>query len=216
MTDRWLGLVKDRLIEENPADLPAILDVAAVIAVHADTDGAVTLAGALHASASMVAAEAGVTTSDVIPVMTRLIADGWLLPALDEGAEFRLRIPGLSDPPEGLTLKNALTIYAETTSRDWTPWHLDADMRLLWTKAGGYVYEVDLDSCSTAGEVLDWVFQINGKEWDGDAVAGLVNAFDDILQPQANLCSWGQSLTLDQDEIHGLVAKWKHRHEEVP
>lgn len=81
----------------------------------------------------------------------------------------------------------------------WGPWHLDAGLMVLWTEAGGYRYEIDLEECLSAAQVLDWICQIAGKTWGGsDAehdqiVAGLVNAFIGILHPQANLCSFGRA-----------------------
>lgn len=95
----------------------------------------------------------------------------------------------------------------------WGPWHLDRAQRLLWTGAGGYRYEIDLDSCTTSAEVLDWICQIAGKTWGGsDAehaaiTAGLVQAFDDVLNPQANLCSSGRGTRLSKPQIRYLVGQ---------
>ena len=51
---------------------------------------------------------------------------------------------------------------------------------------------VDLDRCTTSAEVLDWILQIRHKTWTTDQdVADLVHALDDVLRPQAKLCSWG-------------------------
>lgn len=88
-----------------------------------------------------------------------------------------------------------------------------------------YRYEVDLYRCTSSAEVLDWIIQIAGKEWasaehggddsehnpDGwtdDAIlAGLVRALDDVLHPQAHLCSFGTSKRLGRRRIVELVAQ---------
>lgn len=64
---------------------------------------------------------------------------------------------------------------------------------MLYQGEGGNRYEVDLEWCRTSAEVLDWIAQIAAKNWAGDAtVAGLVRALEDVLDPQANLCSGGR------------------------
>jgi hypothetical protein len=98
------------------------------------------------------------------------------------------------------------------TPPGWGPWHIDRGAYVLWTMAGGYRYEVDLEDCTTSAAVLDWIFQIAGKEWgDGPAernavIAGLVNALDDILRPQVNLCTGGQSKRLSRTAVRRLVS----------
>jgi hypothetical protein len=54
--------------------------------------------------------------------------------------------------------------------------------------------------------VLDWIIQVAEKTWADDAtVAGLVRALDDVLHPQAHLCSMGASKTLDRRKIRALI-----------
>jgi hypothetical protein len=86
-----------------------------------------------------------------------------------------------------------LSDVAPSGRSDWGPWSLDRKVRVLYvTEPSGYRYEVDLDRCLSSAEVLDWVCQIAGKTWADDAtLAGLVRAIDDVLVPQANLCSSG-------------------------
>jgi hypothetical protein len=93
----------------------------------------------------------------------------------------------------------------------WGPWHLDKHTGELWTEAGGYRYGIDLNTCTNSAEVLDWICQIAGKLWATDdagqyaITAGLVNAFIDVIHPQANLCSFGQSKRLTKAQIGRLV-----------
>lgn len=69
-----------------------------------------------------------------------------------------------------------------------------------------YRYEVDLDCCTTSAQVLDRVCQIAGKTWADDAtLAGLVRALNDVLQPQATLCSLGTDHHLNQAGIDRQV-----------
>ena len=73
----------------------------------------------------------------------------------------------------------------------WAPWQLDAKDRSLCEPDG---YYVDLEDCTTSAHLLDWIFQVARKSWADDrAIAGLVRALDDVLHPQAHLCSSGVS-----------------------
>lgn len=92
---------------------------------------------------------------------------------------------------------------------NWGPWRLDPEVRVLYpTGPGHYRYEVDLDRCRTSAEVLDWICQIAGKTWADDAtIAGLVRALNDLLTPQAHLCSSGQSKTMSVRQIARHVAR---------
>jgi hypothetical protein len=59
-------------------------------------------------------------------------------------------------------------------------------------------YEVDLERCNTPAQAMDWIFQIAGKNWATPEVLGhLIQALDDLLEPQANLCSFGHRKTMD-------------------
>ena len=74
-------------------------------------------------------------------------------------------------------------------------WRFIADARVLelHDAEGRWFYEVDLERCRTSAEVLDWIIQVSQKTWATDArLAGLVRALDEILNPQATLCSFGK------------------------
>jgi len=91
--------------------------------------------------------------------------------------------------------------------REWGPWHLEPELRVLVTRTGGYRYEIDLDGCTSSAAVLDWICQIANKAWcDDETLAGLVRAFLDILHPQGNLCSRGDDKRLSLARIVELVA----------
>src|SRR5689334_18567187 len=59
-------------------------------------------------------------------------------------------------------------------------------------------YEIRLDECSTSAETLDWIFQVANKTWMTQEDKGnLIDALQDLLHPQATLCSFGASKKLD-------------------
>jgi hypothetical protein len=85
---------------------------------------------------------------------------------------------------------------------DWGPWTLDTRhlvLKCMW-------YEIDLKWCLTSAQVMDWIFQIRHKSWaDSEIIAGLIQALDDILEPQTNLCSGGQSREVTRQEVRKLA-----------
>ncbi len=73
--------------------------------------------------------------------------------------------------------------------RDWGPWRLKASTYVLEVPGR---YEVDLERCLDSAEVLDYIAQVAGKRWaTREVVGGLVMALDDVLNVQANVCSFG-------------------------
>lgn len=77
--------------------------------------------------------------------------------------------------------------------RRWGPWEYDPKLLVLRYKAYPQdYYEVDLEECRTSAETLDWICQITEKTWATPEVVGwLVRALNDLLRPQAHLCSMG-------------------------
>lgn len=73
----------------------------------------------------------------------------------------------------------------------WGPWRYDPKtLCLTWKdRFSAMEYEVDLERCTTAGDILDWVGQINRKKkWGTPEVLGyLVQALDDLLHLQSNI-----------------------------
>jgi len=94
------------------------------------------------------------------------------------------------------------------TGAGWGPWQLDPD-RFELDAAPGSVdsYPIDLLTCTDSAEVLDWICQFAKRSRGDDAaVAGLVHALNDVLRPQANLCSWGEPKRLSKKQLRDLVA----------
>lgn len=69
-------------------------------------------------------------------------------------------------------------------------------------------YWIDLRRCTTSAEVLDAIVHASRTSWADDAIlAGLVRAFDDLLDPMANLCSGGESRTMSSHGLNALLAR---------
>ena len=59
-------------------------------------------------------------------------------------------------------------------------------------------YEIDLEEVHSSATILDWIFQIQNKTWATAATMhDLLRALDDILDPQANYCSFEQDKQAD-------------------
>ena len=61
------------------------------------------------------------------------------------------------------------------------------------SKSGATIYDVDLETCNTSAEMLDWVMQVARKRWLSDAALGeYVRLMNRLMAPQACLCSFGK------------------------
>lgn len=91
-----------------------------------------------------------------------------------------------------------------TVESGWGGWTLDRERLVLEYDQ----YEVDLEHSLTGAQVCDWIFQVAHKSWaTPEVTAGLVKAFDDLLQPQANLCSGGVNKEISNTQVKELVRK---------
>lgn len=104
---------------------------------------------------------------------------------------------------DGLLTTKSLMELADSAG-DWGPWRLRVDNLTLVHIENGY--DVDLERCTTSAQTLDWIMQVNGKRWGrGAATSGLVQTLDDVLYPQANLCSFGSENTINARKLRDLV-----------
>ena len=71
----------------------------------------------------------------------------------------------------------------------WNNWEYSPEYCTLTYKP--YGYEIDLEKIHDSAAMLDWIFQLWHKEWGQQSMPDLLEAFDYLFQPQANLCSWG-------------------------
>ena len=105
----------------------------------------------------------------------------------------------------------------------WHDWHLDVEHLVLVNPN----YEIDLERCRTSAEVLDWIFQFSSKAYASYLdIAGLVDAFGSVLNPQSTLCSFGQPKRITDmravvdkyvadHKSHGCEWIWRHRCEDA-
>ena len=87
----------------------------------------------------------------------------------------------------------------------WGNWQLIKQVRVL--KHVRCFYEIDLDRCQTSADLLDWIFHVRGKFNDQDNL-DLMQAFEDVLHPRANLCGWGTDKRAD---VKSLVKNFGKR-----
>lgn len=85
---------------------------------------------------------------------------------------------------------------------DWQRrWTYDADNLTLNIKSPGGVYDVDLEQCNDAAEVLDWIVQVSHKTWvSREDVGLLVDALDELaggLGLQEKVCPGGVNQKFD-------------------
>ncbi len=56
-------------------------------------------------------------------------------------------------------------------------WYNEKSDAICLLASPGYVYDIDMSRCRTAAEVLDWIHQINDKNWGRE----LMVQFLDVL-----------------------------------
>ena len=119
--------------------------------------------------------------------------------------------------PKGCNFKE-LHEYKWPVRKQWGYWIFRSTNLVLelQTKKGGWAYEVDLERINSTAQMLDWIFQLNHKRRYGDSVYGdqeqdligdLVQAFDDIFEPQANCCSFGKEKEFNGSKLAKEYAK---------
>jgi len=72
----------------------------------------------------------------------------------------------------------------------WGNWEYHHEnYTLQYVDEGQWIYEIDLDRCTTSAALLDWIMQIQQKTWANPVdLRDLLKAIDDLLYPQANYC----------------------------
>ena len=70
-------------------------------------------------------------------------------------------------------------------------WRIDVPRSLLVHETSGH--EVDLLEMNRPAQMLNAIYQVNGKDWatEGD-IGGLVQALGYVFDPKATMCSGGQ------------------------
>ncbi len=91
------------------------------------------------------------------------------------------------------------------TARGWRGWYLNPEVPYLVFLDGHPGYRIDFDRLLTARDVLFWITQINGKVWGGDAVVGLVEALEDLLDLQNTLTRGDLTLESVREQVAAFV-----------
>ncbi|MGC3023341.1 hypothetical protein [Brevibacterium sp. FAM 24630] len=90
------------------------------------------------------------------------------------------------------------------SNKTWGNWELRVEIMCIEHSVNGY--QISLDECLTSAQVLDWVFQMRAKTWvTSEEMANLLDAFDDVFEPQSRLCSVGRNKSLTKEEMHRLA-----------
>ena len=83
---------------------------------------------------------------------------------------------------------------------NWGCWILNPENLTLMHSSENYA--IDLEQIYASEDILDWVFQILGKSWaDEKTVYDLLLAFEDILDPQGNYCSFAEDMISDGGKL---------------
>jgi hypothetical protein len=110
----------------------------------------------------------------------------------------------LHDDPQPVDFRKVLDeCMARARRTRWGTWiYHESNFTLECRDQRGQLYEIDLDRCRTSAEVLDWIFQVHGKTWATPRImSDLLDAFHDLLDPQACLCSFGESKKIRPRDI---------------
>lgn len=85
----------------------------------------------------------------------------------------------------------------------WGNWHLKtSNWTLIYARNGGILYEIDLEQIHTSAALLDWLFQLHAKRWmSNEDMRDLIEAFREIFDPQANLCSYREQRKINAPQF---------------
>lgn len=88
----------------------------------------------------------------------------------------------------------------------WGEWKLNKKTMCLEHR----MYEIDLeDRCNTSAQILDWIFQILGKNWaNPNTIYDLCQAFNFIFRVQEMFCSFGQEQHPSKEKLKECLNKF--------
>jgi len=99
-------------------------------------------------------------------------------------------------------LKNLIDLTNLPPKQKWGNWIYDSKTNhLCYYKGKACIYPINLNNKNTNSKILDLIFQINTKNWSKDAMHDLIQALNDIFQPQAHCCSFGQNKTFKSQTL---------------
>lgn len=83
----------------------------------------------------------------------------------------------------------------------WGQWRFDEQSGALEYEDGNTRVRIDLSAIDGSARVLDWIFWLSGHDWyTRHDLADLIQAFDEIFYPRANLCPNGCDQHMDGRE----------------
>lgn len=88
--------------------------------------------------------------------------------------------------------------------RKWGHWHLRLEtLELVYRNDSGFAeYVLDLEDCYDCASTMDWVAQVEDKEWTSEAdVGALVSALNDLIGLQENLCGGSVDHRIDPAKV---------------
>jgi hypothetical protein len=96
------------------------------------------------------------------------------------------------------TLKKGLIEKQGRLKNGWGNWKLDTNSLELVFQFENIEYPIPLDRCNNSSQILDWIYQIHAKSWSkAKDMYDLLSAFNDIVQVQEQICSFGNDISLE-------------------
>ena len=83
---------------------------------------------------------------------------------------------------------------------DHGTWHIDPITFELVLKRQ-YWIRIDLEQCNTSSQLLDWIFHYRAKLLSNQELADMLHALENIIDPRANLCSFGANMETDSSVL---------------
>ncbi len=98
--------------------------------------------------------------------------------------------------------------------QQWGKWRFEERSRWLVFDDDEASLCIDLTAIDGSARMLDWIFWMNDHDWyTREDLADLIQAFDDIFYPRANLCPNGCDQAMDAKKyLHVLSGIGKSEH----
>jgi hypothetical protein len=100
--------------------------------------------------------------------------------------------------------KNLISIHEKKGSPNdtWGNWSFCINTyRLTYWHHDIIVYPIDLTTKDTNSKLLDLIFQVGKKPWAYRAMADLIDALNEVFDPQVFCCSRGENKKFDATEL---------------
>ncbi|HET9803145.1 MAG TPA: hypothetical protein VFP96_07910 [Candidatus Acidoferrum sp.] len=99
----------------------------------------------------------------------------------------------------------------------WGKWRFDEKSRWLAYDDDEGSLCIDLTAIDGSARMLDWIFWMSCHDWyTREDLADLIQAFDDIFYPRANLCPNGRDRAMDAKKyLHVMSGIGKSEHKAI-